>query len=212
MKRISCERVAIGLALLTALAAAPAYAQDIEPPRRRQGYYLALGLGSGASHIKDDGDSLGVGGGSRFGLRFGQLVTRRFGLGLLFEGMGVKKGEATAGGGGVSLEANLSLIGNLALRGTAGFAALELVDKSEPDPDDQKSGGFGAQYGAGISYDWFPKSGVKSGGLAITPTLDVRWLPGTTSSIGAFVGVEIAWWTGLPKNELELPESEAYGK
>jgi len=88
----------VGLVLLAAGAslcagAHPVAAQELEPPRPRQGYYVSLGLYGMMSQAWEKGSTLGPWGGFGGSFRFGQLVTRRFGLGLSVENGG------TSGGG-----------------------------------------------------------------------------------------------------------------
>ena len=48
-------------------------------------------------------------------------------------------------------------------------------------------------------------------GFAITPVVQARFIPGEDiKSALALFGVELGWWSGLPRNQLELPDSEAY--
>ena len=210
-----------GAALLAAVIgqARPAAAEDpglgvtLEPPRRRQGYYLGFGFGTGAAQTWDDGERLDAGPGSKFALRMGQLLTQRFGLGLAIEtgGASIKKDKTTVGFFGMAVEGQAVLATNLALHGTVGFGVIEI--KSDEGPDKKLRGSYGTQYGLGLSYDWFPRVNDSSGGLAITPTFDVRFLPeSSATSVAGFLGVELGWWTGLPKNQLELPDNEAYRK
>src|SRR3569623_1102060 len=61
-----------------------AQAQAIEAPFAHQGYYIGAGYHAGPVKVWEDKYSYGVWSGGEFSLRFGQLVTRRFGLGLQF--------------------------------------------------------------------------------------------------------------------------------
>ena len=54
----------------------------LELPRHRQGYYLALGNYALVTQTWEDGDSLGTWVGTGLTIRMGQMMTRRFGLGL----------------------------------------------------------------------------------------------------------------------------------
>src|SRR3569832_1902115 len=69
-----------------------AQAQAIEPPFAHQGYYIGAGYHAGPVKVWEDKYSYGVWSGGEFSLRFGQLVTRRFGLGLQFH-FGCAKGD-----------------------------------------------------------------------------------------------------------------------
>ena len=55
------QRAALLAAFIAALAGGrPAAAQQLEPPRPRQGYYVAAGLLGSVQHITDDGVVFGV--------------------------------------------------------------------------------------------------------------------------------------------------------
>ena len=215
-RQLAARAVRIALLVIIGLGAAiagarPAAAQDLVAPRRRQGYYISAGIGSGPGQSWDDGDSLGVAANTKFALRFGELVTERLGLGLAIETGGRKKNQVTASVFGIAIEGSVELVQNLALRGTAGFGVMQIKD--EAAADQSLRGTYGTQYGLGLSYEWFPRVNDKSGGLAITPTLDLRVLPEkSATNVAAFLGVELAWWSGLPRNQLILPEGEAYQK
>jgi hypothetical protein len=196
---------------LIAGIARPARAQDLEPPRRRQGYYLSGGTAVGPVKNWDDGDGMSVRPGFKSSLRIGQLITRRLGLGMFLEAMATKKGSVSTGQNSLGVEGNVALVGNLALRASVGLGVLQIKDDSVVD--DKQHGQYGAQYGLGLTYDLFPTRSTGSGGFAITPTFDLRTLPGdSAASVAGFIGVEFVWWTGLPRNQLQLPESEAYKK
>ena len=100
---------------------------------------------------------------------------------------------------------------NLTLRGGIGFAVVGLLDKD--DPDEQQRGSFGGDYSLGIAYDWFFSKNDLSGGWALTPVIEVRYLPDDpVSTVLGVVGLEILYFNGLPTNELELPAGEGYDK
>src|SRR3954454_24976504 len=82
--------------LLLAAASRPAHAQDLEPPRPRQGYYIAVGIYGAATQAFEKGDTLGPWTGRGFALRAGQLITRRFSLGLAIESGSTKGDGQTA--------------------------------------------------------------------------------------------------------------------
>jgi hypothetical protein len=206
------------LAPVVLLLASPALAQSssadlLEAPRHRQGYYLSVGTSGGTAHNWEDGDAIGFAPGYKWSVRAGELLTRRLGLGIAMESGKSQKDKIDMTLFGLGLEGSVGLTDQLALRLFLGFGVLQIDDKK----DDKKElkGAYGAQYGLGVSYDFFPfqHKPYKSGGLALTPTLEVRGLPEDSgSNISVFVGLEFAWWTGLPKHQLELPESEAYKK
>ena len=57
-----------------------ASAQDLEPPRARQGYYMGVGGDFILNNNWEDGEGTGLWKGGGFNLSIGQLITRRFGL------------------------------------------------------------------------------------------------------------------------------------
>jgi hypothetical protein len=186
-------------------------AQTLEAPRSRQGYYLSLGLLSGASHTWEDGDSLGTWRGSSFNLRLGQMLTRRFGMGLQIASGAATKGSLLATTFGLGVESQLELARNLAAHAGVGLGVLQITD-SEEEAEGLR-GTVGAEYFLGLSYAWYPFRGRPSGGFSLTPNAQVRFIPGESATgLAILLGVDIAWWTGLPRNQLELPESEAYEK
>lgn len=68
-------------------------------------------------------------------------------------------------------------------------------------------------YGAAVSYDFFPFYQRGSGGFAVTPALEARYVPGGDHS-ATYVGATLAfgYWLGLEKKELELPVDEAFAR
>jgi hypothetical protein len=209
MRRIwnMCIGIAVAAAVLAGTGAARG--QDLELPRHRQGYYLAFGLQSGPTQIWDHGESLGSYAGSGFNLRIGQLITRRIGLGVQLGVGGGKKKDDRASTFGVGIETELELATNLAVHAGAGLGVVQLKD--QVDPDAKLRGGLGARYTLGLSYDWFPFKKRKSGGFSLTPNLGAQFIPGDgATSFSVLLGVGVGWWTGLPRNQLQLPESEAY--
>jgi hypothetical protein len=201
---------ALASLLLVQLAGAPrAQAVDLEPPAPRQGYYLSLGLLQGIAHNWDDGDSLGTWPGSGFSLRFGQKLTRRFGLGLQIYAGGSKKDDEQGGLSGLLLEGEMQLGARVALHAGGGLGVVQFKDDSIEN--EELRGAYGAQYVLGVSYAFFPYKRRWSGGLSLTPVLQVRGLAEDAgSTLSVMLGLEVGWWTGLPRNQLDLPPSEAF--
>src|SRR4029077_10101631 len=85
-KAAAVRAILIGALLLAVFPrVARAQALDLEPPRRRQGYYLSFGLYGAASQAFEKGASLGPWIGYANALRAGQLITRRLSLGFAIE-------------------------------------------------------------------------------------------------------------------------------
>ena len=113
------------MALCGALRSTPARAQTLEAPRHRQGYYFALGYQLGGAKIWEDGESWNVWRSSDLSLRMGELLTKRFGLGLQLFHFGSATGQGQrATTGGLGLEAQWELVNastswGMALRSSA---------------------------------------------------------------------------------------------
>ena len=204
--------VAAVVALLVVARAGRAAAQDLEPPRHRQGYYAALGLNAAMTETREKGFSLGPWFGYGYALRAGQLVTRRFSLGLALELGGTRGDGQKASILALGMESSWALVGNLALRGGVGIGSIRLKDPRDPFESSTR-GATGAWFSTGLSYDWFPSKKRLTGGWAITPTVQLRYLPGDdTWGLVTFAGVELTYWTGLRREQLDLPPSEAWRK
>lgn len=198
-------------ALAIVMAPAVAQAQDLEPPRHRQGYYVSVGGYSALNYNREKGDGLGVWSGGAGSLRLGQLITRRLGLGLAIESGGTSGKGQNASLFGLGVEGHVAIVDNLALQAGAGIGVVSLSDPSEKDAE--LRGTFGTWWALGIGYDWFPFKSRQTGGFSVRPTVQLRFVPGETVDSGvAFLGVELGYWTGLPRNQLDLPAGEAWKK
>jgi hypothetical protein len=203
--------LAASLLLMAVASSRPARAQDLEPPRPRQGYYLAVGIYGAATQAYEKGNTLGPWVGSGYALRAGQLITRRFSLGLAIESGATKGDGQQSAATALSLEAGFVLVGNLALRGGAGVGFMQLKNPSDATESATRGAG-GSWFGLGVGYDLFPSKKRLTGGFAFTPVIEARYVPGgsDTSGVVMFFGVDLTVWTGLPANQLALPPSEAW--
>jgi hypothetical protein len=198
----------------TVLGGGTAHAQQavvLEQPRQRQGYYLSLGFAGVTNYNNEDGGSKGVWNGSAWTIRLGQMVTRRFGLGLQIDTGLAKRGTESAQIFALAVEAQVELWRTLALHGGVGLGVVGITDTAVEDAE--LRGAAGAGFSLGLSYDFFPLSPKLTGGFALTPLVQARFIPGddVTALVG-MVGVQVTYWTGLPRNQLELPPSEAFTK
>lgn len=187
-----------------------ARAQSLEAPAAHQGYYFGVGYHLAFNRIWQDDNPGGLWPGGDLAFRVGQLVTRRFGLGLQLHTGSAKGAGQTATLFGLELEAQWELRRNLSIHGGLG---LDVVSVST-DSDQKKSlrGTAGSGYFLALSYSWFFTHRL-TGGWAVTPRVEGRYVPGdSASALIGVVGVEICYWTGLPRNQLELPLSEAFKK
>ena len=197
-------------AFLAAVAGArPAAAQELEPPRPRQGYYVAAGLLGSVQHITDDGDRLGFWPGPAFSLRLGQLLTRRYGLGFQLDLAGGSKGGETSSAIGLGVGGQMVLVGNLALHAVLG---LGVVSATRTDGNEEElRGAYGAAYTLGLSWDFIPRDCAQSGGWALTPLVLARAVPGDPlTAWSGMLGMEVTWWSGLPRNQQEIPLERAF--
>jgi len=199
----------VALVLAGLAVSGTARAQKLQKPRPRQGYYVTLGLLGAVEHNREDGEGLGVWGGYANSLRLGQMITPRLGAGMFID-VGAAKGDDQASTiVGAGIEGQLEVIPNLAIRAGVGLGVVALDDLTQEG--EALRGVYGSAYTLGVSYDWFFTCRRFTGGWAVTPVAEARVIPGSDiSAFAGFVGVELSYWTGLPKNQLELSVAEAY--
>jgi hypothetical protein len=198
----------LACALALGATAGTARAQTLDPPRGRQGYYVGVGYHFALDHNWEDGESWGVWHGADLTIRMGQMVTRRFGLGLQIHFGGTTGDGQRAAIGGLGIEAQWELYRNLALQGGAGVDVVSLSSIAGPNPSTR--GTVGSGYFLGLGYDWFLGHRL-TGGWAATPLIQARFVPGsTTTALIGIVGLQLTYWTGLPRNQLELPPDQAF--
>jgi hypothetical protein len=205
MLRTRLVPVLVLAALLVGSAAARG--QTLERPRARQGYFVGFGLHGLGARLEDDGDASRTWGMAN-NLRLGQMVTARLGLALAIDYGGGERGDDASTLGGLGFEGQWEVTTNLALRAGVGIGVVSIDDTSRDDDD--LRGGYGAAYTLGVGYDWF-LTDRRTGGWALAPVAQLRWMPGDGfSSWSGLVGLEVSWWTGLPKNRLDLAAEDAF--
>jgi hypothetical protein len=187
--------------------ARPVRAQALELPRARQGYYVALGPHFALNQNWENRRDWGVWSGYDVTFRVGQLLTRRFGLGLQLHYGGAGGEGQRAGLFGLTVEGQWEIARHLAVRGGVGVDSVAIATVGATG--EAARGTVGAGYLLGLNYDWFLTRRM-TGGWAMTPTVQVRLIPGKTDAFVGTVGVELTYWTGLPRNQLDLPASEAF--
>lgn len=199
----------ISLVLAGVASSGLAGAQELQKPRPRQGYFVTFGVLGAVEHNREDGEGLGVWGGYANSLRLGQMITPRLGAALSID-VGAAEGDGQASTiVGAGLEGQYEVADNLALRAGVGLGVIALDDLTQDD--EPLRGVYGAAYTVGVSYDWFFTCRRFTGGWAVTPVAEARVIPGSDiSAFAAFVGVELSYWSGLPKNQLELSVEEAF--
>ncbi len=221
--RVSSATLAGLMVIIGSGATAAAQDAQVEllAPKARQGYYVGGGPRA-LSLVVDDEDIGSLGGmlGFGFAFRFGQKVNEWLGLGLVLSGGGAGNTDWSVGGGGLTLEAQVQpwLDTNLAFRlgiGVAGFAVSRV--ESAEETDDDPEGTVGSIYTLGASYEvypWYEPGAYDSGGLAFSFFVEGQFSPGLggVTSVGAVLGVEFTWWSGLSRNKLDLPVDAAFTK
>lgn len=205
---------ALSLGLVALMPIRPAHAQTttaLDKPSPRQGYYLSAGLHATSQFIWKDSDAQGARSSIGNTLRLGEMLTSRFGLGLLIGFTNADTAEDTAFMGGLSLEGQARVWRNLAVHAATGLGFVQLTEKNPVNPDDASEGVGGAMYTLGVSYDFFPYRKALSGGLSLSPTLRMHYIPGDAlDGLAVFAGLDVIWWTGIPKNQLDLPPDRAF--
>jgi len=177
----------------------------LEVPRARQGYWLGFGLSRVEAQLNEEGKNRGFYGGQAYSFRLGELVTQRLGIGMLFEYGSIQKGSDQGHIVGLTMEGSCTLWRDLSIHSGFGVGAVYVSDKKALDTS--LRGGAGAYLLLGTSYDFFPWRSRLTGGWSVTPSVDMRVLPdGNIHTLAIIAGAQIMWWSGLPRNMLDLPE------
>jgi hypothetical protein len=84
---------------------------------------------------------------------------------------------------------------------------------SGADPEDlaAKRRRYGEVYVTGLGTHLYLTSAARSGGWLLSPVLSYEIGPDrhlTTTAL--WLGLEVSWWSGLPRSQLELPIEQAY--
>ena len=197
------------LVLIFWFSAIDTHAQGLETPQARQGYYLGLGFGGAYILNIEKGDIYPGWPGGVFSFRLGQALNDDWALGILIDSNFGTDAEKTGFYGGLSIEAHWHTFSPMTIRMSAGFAVSSV--REILDPDEPALGGVGDFYALGVSYDYFPLYESGSGGFALSPVIEFKAFPreGFASVLG-WVGVDLTWWLGLPKNQLDLGVEDAF--
>jgi hypothetical protein len=184
----------------------------LEKPEPSQGHYLGLGLYALVGSAFDENRGLRKPGlGNAFGLRLGQSVTSWADLGIAISG-GFTDGDAGDAFAFGSLRAQTQLYPTQHWLVRGGFGPV-FVAGTDPEDSDFDRGTYGTVFELGVGRNIFLSDADDSGGWVLTPVL--------TSEIGPdpefltyviVLGVEISWWSGLSRDQLDLPLDQAYEK
>jgi len=201
---------ASAVALALTLVAGTGRAQELMPPAPRQGYYISLGAYGvvGGSHDRVDG-WLGAMAGPGGSLRLGESLLPWLDLGIGFAAAGLYDQQYVSLVGHVSFEVQLRPIDPLFARVSVGFGFTDFTRREKGI--DKPLGRIGGSYGIAVGWDLFPGDQRGSGGFAITPVVWFEAGPGEEfTTLAGGIGLEISWWTGLPRERLDLPVDEAF--
>lgn len=198
-------RVGAAVALVLLLVSPRAFAQDLEDPAARQGYWIGAGYSQGGAWIWEDGRRNGFyRGGAPLTLRVGEQLSSRFGLGLVVEYAAIARDQDKGGFGVVAMETTYRIWRHLAANLGAGFGFGMLRDDATKDK--KLRGSAGAAVLLGVSYDFFPWRNRLSGGWAITPTIDARYMNEDFEVLACVAGLKVTYWSGRPRHQLRLDE------
>jgi hypothetical protein len=203
--------------LLAGAASAQQGEVDLEKPEPSQGHYIALGIGEVRAQAYDESRGLRKPThGSAFELRLGQSVTSWADLGIAFW-VGKTDGddEHKLTFGGVRVQGQVYPTQRLFLRGGFGPFGASGTDPLDPD---YSRGTYGVACDVGAGLNIFLSDEHESGGWVLTPTLmnhighnaGIEQQTFTTHMMT--VGLQLSWWSGLPRDQLDLSIDRAYVK
>jgi hypothetical protein len=182
----------------------------LERPAPMQGYYYSLGLHGGTMRARDEGRGIPPLSGMSLAFHLGQSVTTWMDLGLAVDLGFVLGSERTGTLGSFGIDWTLRPIKTLFFRVSPAIGVNQL---SAVKNSDNSANIFGAALGLTVGYAWFPFYRPKeSGGFALSPIVRLSSVQAFTDSAAYWVlgGLEITWWTGLPKRQLDLPLKDVY--
>jgi hypothetical protein len=215
--------VVAAVALVIVLEHRPACAQSGAPaveaprvelaePRPNQGHFIALGLhGISAMAFDENRGTRDPTFGQGFSLRLGESVTDWLNLSLAFaygSTYGKERNALALGRLGITSQWYL----NQRLFVQAGFGATN-AQGADPEDHGRNRGRYGDVYLAGLGYDFYLADRQQSGGWTFTPIVTAEVGPDskfTTTSL--WIGVELACWSGLSRDKLDLPTPKAYSR
>lgn len=191
-------------AIFVTIYPALARSQGLLQPKPRQGYY-ASGYGGGVvihSHDRErhKTDTLR---GYGYGFRGGQMVNDWLGFGLRLDMSSARNDRIAGGLSGFGIDAQAVVAPSLAFIGGAGFGYWGSLERDKKAKESNMRGTAGAYYSAGMTYDWFVSSGSRSGGMAVTPGVFAKYLPGADhNALGLWVTLGFSLWSGLDAKAL----------
>lgn len=182
----------------------------LERPAPMQGYYLTVGLQGGLLYARDEGKSQQSLGGASLSLHLGQAVTTWMDLGVVLELGSVVAGDRSGGLVSFGFDWTIRPVRTLFFRVSPaiGFNQLSAVARS-----DNTANTFGTVVGLTMGYALFPFYKPKqSGGFAVSPVVHFSAVQPFNDSAAYWMlaGLEINWWSGLPREQLDVPLQEVF--
>ena len=182
----------------------------LEKPKPAQGYYLSLGAYSvGAMAFDEQRDTRAPTLGPGFSLGYGQALTPWLELGL---GIGYVQTVGEPVDTLSLFRMGLDSRWHFTERwfANAGFG-VSAGQGEDPEDAGVTRDRYGDVYHLGLGRNLYLSSANQSGGWVLSPVLNAEIGPErpiTTAAV--WLGLEVSWWTGLPKRQLDLPLDEAY--
>ena len=219
ISRAACSRantrfaLMIGMLLFAGVLVLPfpSHAAELVKPELKQGYYFTL-MPVGELVFVDSKENYGPWPSAGGHLRMGEALNRWVDLGLTGGFSAAKGDDLRLLHGHFGMDATFKPTRFLALGFQAGMGFADFTRQKKGM--EKVIGRFGATYGFTVAYDFFPGSRsnpYQSGGLSLTPVAGVHIGPGSATSVySVFIGISVSWWTGLPKNRLDLPVDQAF--
>lgn len=182
--------------------------EKLTKPAPAQGHYISLGVhGVGAMARDADRGTRPPTLGGGLSLRLGESMTDWFDIGLRL-GLRHTTGDEGMTLGGVLIEGQVRVLPAWYLRAAFGVAGVGGQDPDDPAYD---RGAYGTAYMLGVSTNLNLSDPGRSGGWVLSPVLSLLALPDSDfTPFGVSLGLELSWWSGLRRNQLELPFDEAY--
>ena len=183
----------------------------LERPAPDQGYYFGVAVEGMFAKIIDDGDTVPTLGGWSLALRTGQSINEWLDLGVGFQA-GPFSGQDNRAGYLVAfgLECGLRPYDAWLIRAGLGVGGYD-VDPPTNSTNGASAYGMATSLAVGYTFHPFASKG-DSGGWELVPLLQVRAIEpvedDTLYSVG--IALEVTWWGGLPKHQLELTLDEAF--
>ena len=110
----------------------------------------------------------------------------------------------------LGIEWTLRPVAKTFVRLGCGIGVNQLSAAKNSDNDADALGGLAA---ITLGYAWFPFRGMReSGGFSISPVIRVMAVQpfAKDAAYWTTAGFEVAFWTGLPQRQLDLPLEDAY--